>query len=281
MRFWMGVMVGLFALALAGGSAGAASTETDAPATDQVVARVNQTDITLDTFQSRLKTLEEERGPIAPPQRSQLLHALVREEVLTQAAITDHLDEDAAVKAKLEVARRQVLIEELLRRKAASLPRMTDEDLRKVYEENKPLFTKETVRVSHIMVKTEAEAEAIRKELEAGKDFAELAKAKSQDAGSAEKGGDLGELSRGQTVSEFEDAAFALKDGELSGIVKTQYGYHILKGGPRATTTQTFEEVKDQLRTQQQQQRERSGVMAYIGELEKQAKVEVFEDHLK
>jgi peptidyl-prolyl cis-trans isomerase C len=281
MRFWTVVTAGLLVLASAGAGAGAATTATEAPSTDQIVARVNQTDITLDTFQSRLKTLEQERGPIPAEQRGQLLHALVREEVLTQAAMTDHLDEDAAVKAKLEVARRQVLIEELLRRKAATLPRMTDEDLRKVYEENKPLFTKETVRVSHVMVKTEAEAEAIRKELEAGKDFAELAKSKSQDAGSAEKGGDLGELSHGQTVPEFEEAAFALKDGELSGIVKTEYGYHIVKGGPHATTTQSFDEVKGQLRATQQQQRERNGVMAYIDELEQQAKIEVFENRLK
>ena len=61
------------------------------------------------------------------------------------------------------------------------------------------------------MVKTETEAEAIRKELADGKDFAELAKAKSQDTGSADKGGDLGMLSQGQAVPEFEAAAFALK----------------------------------------------------------------------
>jgi peptidyl-prolyl cis-trans isomerase C len=279
MRFWTMMMVGLLTLASAG--AGAATAATEAPPADQVLARINQTDITVDAFQSRLKALEEERGPIPAERRGELLQALVREEVLMEAATADHLDQDAAVKAKLEVARRRVLIEELLHRKAASLPQVTDEDLRKMYEENKPLFTKETIRVSHIMVKNEAEAQAIHRELEAGRDFAELAKAKSQDAGSAEKGGDLGELSRGQTVREFEDAAFALKDGELSGIVKTQYGYHILKGGPHATTTQSFDEVKDQLRKTLQQQRERTGVMAYIDELEKQAKIEIFQNRLQ
>ncbi len=281
MRFWTTIMIGLLPLAWIAGIAQAATTASPEPAAERVLARVNETDITLDVFQSRLHTLEEERGPIPTERRGELLQALVREEVLAQAAMADHLDQDSAVKAKLEVARRRVLIEELLHRKAEALPKVTDEDLRKMYEENKPLFTKETVRVSHIMVKTEAEAEAIHKELEAGKDFAELAKAKSQDTGSAEKGGDLGELSRGQTVTEFEDAAFALKDGELSGVVKTQYGYHIIKGGPHTTTTQSFDEVKDQLRKNLQQQRERNGVMAYIDGLEKQAKIEVFEDRLK
>ncbi len=281
MRFWMVTVIGLLVLIPTGARAQSAAAATQGSSADQVVARVNQTDISLEMFQEFTKILEQERGPIPPERRPELLHALVRQEVLTQAALAEHLDQDAAVKVRLEVARRDVLIRELLRRKSAALPSVTDEDLRKFYEANKPLFTKETVRVSHIMVKTEAEAEAIRKELEAGKDFAELAKAKSLDTGSAEKGGDLGEVGKGQTVQEFEDAAFSLKEGELSGVVKTQYGYHIIKGGPHTTTTQSFEEVKDQLRKTQQQQRERSGVMAYVEELEKQAKVEVFEDRVK
>jgi peptidyl-prolyl cis-trans isomerase C len=251
------------------------------PDVDRVVARVNQTEISYGTFKIRLEEVQQERGPIPAERQGELLKALVREEVLFQEATAGQLELDVAVKARVEVARRQVLIQELLRRQVKKLGQVTDEDVRKMYEENKPLFTTETVGASHIMVKTEAEAEAIRKELADGKDFAELAKAKSQDTGSADKGGDLGMLSQGQAVPEFEAAAFALKEGELSSVVKTQYGFHIIKGGAHKQVTQPFDEVKARLRETLEQQRQRDGVLAYIGDLEHHAKIELFEDRLK
>ncbi|HSB81595.1 MAG TPA: peptidylprolyl isomerase [Candidatus Methylomirabilis sp.] len=281
MRQWVVLTMSLLVMALPGFRAEAAAPTTGETDPDRVVARVNQTEITYGAFEARLEDLQRERGPIPPDKQGELLRALVREEVLAQEAVAEHLEQDAAVKVRMEAAKRQVLVQELLRRQIAKLTKVTDEDVRKMYEENKPLFTAESVGASHIMVKSEAEAEAIRQELVAGKDFAELAKAKSQDTGSAEKGGDLGMLSHGQTVPEFETAAFALKEGELSPVVKTQYGYHIIKGGPHKDVIQPFDEVKDRLRENIQQQRQREAVLAYIGGLEHNAKIELFEDKLR
>jgi parvulin-like peptidyl-prolyl isomerase len=256
---------------------GPAAGEADAK---RVVARVNQVEITYEDFQRRLEGLQQ-RGPVQPEQFKDVVRGMVQEEILLQDAATEGLDQEAAVKAKLERARRQVLIEELLQRKVIAQAQVTDEEARKMYEDNKPLFSTETMRVSHIMVKTEAEAEAILTELEAGKDFAELAKAKSQDTGSAEKGGDLGELRRGQAVQEFEEAAFRLKEGELSPVVKTQYGYHILKGGAHATAVEPFDEVKGRIRQSLLQQKQQETFMAFMADLEKKAKTEIFEDRLR
>ena len=281
MRQWAVVTTALLVGALAGvGAEGAAPTGGEA-ATDRVVARVNQVDIKYGAFKLRLDEIQQERGAIPPERLGELLRALVREEALYQEATAGRLEDDAAVKARMETARRQVLIQELLRRRVAKLSPVTDEEVRKSYEENKPQFTAETVGVSHIMVKSEAEAEAIRQELAAGKDFASLAKAKSQDTGSAEKGGDLGTLGRGQTVPEFEAAAFALKEGELSPVIKTQYGYHIIKGGAHRQAIQSFDEVKGRLHDQLAQQRQRDGIMAYISDVEQHAKIELFEDRLR
>ncbi len=205
----------------------------------------------------------------------------MREEILFQAAAAQQVDQEARVRQRMEVARRQVVIEELLRRKMETLSQVTDEDIKKAYEENKPLLTTETVGASHIMVKTAAEAEAIRAELTAGKPFAELAKEKSQDTGSAEKGGELGILSRGQTEAEFETAAFALKDGEISGVVKTQYGFHIIKGGPHGAIVQPYDEVKEKLREMLAKQKQRDGLMMTMLEFEKGATTELFEDRLR
>ena len=84
------------------------------------------------------------------------------------------------------------------------------------------------VKASHILVKKRSQAESILKELQQGADFAELARQHSQ-CSSKKSGGNLGFFTRGQMVKEFEKAAFSLGKGEMSGIVKTEFGYHIIK----------------------------------------------------
>lgn len=108
---------------------------------------------------------------------------------------------------------------------------LTDEDVKAYFEENKESFnTPEQVAASHILVEDEATANEVLKKLNAGDDFAELAKEYSTDTASAEKGGELGLFGRGQMVEEFEKAAFAMKVDEVSKTpVKTEHGYHIIK----------------------------------------------------
>lgn len=85
-----------------------------------------------------------------------------------------------------------------------------------------------SIRASHILVKKFQQAEQILNEVKSGGDFKSLAK-KHSECPSGKKGGDLGKFGRGQMVKEFEKAAFALKKGEISGLVKTKFGYHIIK----------------------------------------------------
>jgi parvulin-like peptidyl-prolyl isomerase len=276
----------LMAAILLGGMGGGLSAAAEGPTPPdpsghQVVARVNQVEITYGEFKARLEGLRQERGPVRPEQFKDIVRGMIQEEILLQDASAEGLDRDAAVKARLEQARRQVLIQELLRRKVLVQSQVTEDEARKMYEDNTPLFSTETVRVSHIMVKTQSEAEAILKDLQAGQDFAELAKAKSQDSGSAEKGGDLGVLKRGQTVPEFEEEAFRLKEGELSPVIKTEYGYHLLKGGAHVSVVQPFDEVKDQIRQSLLQQKQQAVFMSFMADLEKKATTEIFEDRLR
>ena len=276
------VMAALLLVGVAGGFCAAAEGPAPGDAdTKRVVARVNQIEITYGEFQQRLENLQQQRGPIRPEQFKDVVRGMIQEQILLQDATAEGVEQDVAVKAKLEQGRRQVLIEELLRRKVIAQSQVTDEETRKMYEDNKPLFSTETVRISHIMVKTEAEAEAILKDLQAGKEFAELAKTRSQDTGSAEKGGDLGEVRHGQTVQEFEEEAFRLKEGELSPVIKTQYGYHILKGGAHASVVEPFDEVKGRIRQSLLQQKQQETFMAFMADLEKKTKTEIFEDQLR
>src|SRR3954464_11206718 len=145
--------------------------------------------------------------------------------------------------------------------------KVTESDLQRSYREGMDSYRQpERVQVRHILIKTQgkpkeevpklkAKAEDLLKQLQHGSDFAELAKKNSEDTGSGAKGGELGFIVRGQTVPNFEKAAFSLKPGELSGLVETEYGYHILQVENKlAAHTQTFEEVRPQLLAEAQKQ---------------------------
>jgi peptidyl-prolyl cis-trans isomerase D len=119
--------------------------------------------------------------------------------------------------------------------------------------------TPEQVRASHILLKTEgkddatvkAKAEALLKQAKAGADFADLAKKNSEDEASAKNGGDLDYFGRGRMVPEFDQAAFAMQPGQISDLVKTQYGYHIIKViDKKAATTRPLADVRQQIQDQ-------------------------------
>jgi len=137
---------------------------------------------------------------------------------------------------------------------------LPEAELRKAYETNKENFrVPERVRVRHILLKTtdkpqdaipkiQAQAEDLLKQLRAGANFADLAKKHSEDTTTAVKGGDLGWIVRGQTVKAFEDTAFSLQPKQLSNVVKTEYGLHILEVlEKQEARLKPFEEVKEDL----------------------------------
>jgi len=138
--------------------------------------------------------------------------------------------------------------------------RVPERDIERYYNDNIETYsTPEQVRASHILFKTEgkkdeevkARAEAVLKEVRAGKDFAELAKKYSEDEASAGNGGDLDYFSRGKMVPEFDEVAFSLAPGQVSDLVKTQYGYHIIKVvDKKPATTKTLDEVRTQISEQ-------------------------------
>jgi len=139
---------------------------------------------------------------------------------------------------------RSIKIEKLI----APQVEITEEDMQTYFEENQDQFNQtEQVRASHILVEDEATAQEVLDKINAGEDFAELAKEYSTD-GSAENGGDLGFFGKGDMVAEFEDAAWALEMDEVSGIVKTEYGYHIIKKTDyQAAEEAKFEDHKDEI----------------------------------
>jgi len=161
-----------------------------------------------------------------------------------------------------------------------------DADLRRLYESDKDRFrTGERVKARHILlnttgksadeeIKIKAKAEDLLKQVKAGGNFAELAKKNSEDPGTKDKGGNLDWVVKGQTVPEFEKALFALKPNEISGLVKTQYGFHIIQALEKQDAhLKTFDEVKagllTELKNQLGQDRIQSALDAAAAELKK------------
>jgi len=153
--------------------------------------------------------------------------------------------------------------------------KITEKYLRDSYEAQKKQYTKgESVEAAHILVKDEKKAKEIRALLTKGEDFATLAKKYSIDPGSKTTGGQLGYFSEGQMVPEFEKAAFALKVGEISQPVKTNFGYHIIKKtGYKPPQVTPFAEVRKNLEAQAKSEKQAAFFTQWKDKAEKDAEV--------
>jgi len=176
--------------------------------------------------------------------------------VLAKEAEKAGLEKNPLVNSALSKARDKILSDAMLEKiDINNQPNLKDIEAfaQTNYKVNSKRFeTQEEVRVSHILVKT-AEPDAkfkateIYQQLKAGADFVALAKAKSQDPGSATKGGDLGYFSKGKMLQVFEDTAFAMKDiGSISEVIESPFGFHVIKlEGRKPAGIRPFSEVKD------------------------------------
>ena len=250
----------------------------------KVLAQVNGVTITTSDFARELENLPPYLKPVAdtPEGRKELLDTLVVRELVLQQATKDGLDKSPEVAAKLEELKKRVVMEAFLRKKVDEQVKITDEELQKFYDENKEKFKSgDQIHASHILVRDEKVAQEVLKELKGGARFEDLAKKHSIDS-SAAKGGDLGWFSKGSMVPEFEKAAFALPEGQTSGIVRTKFGYHIIKvTGTRKAGTRSFDEVKDQIKAALMPAKQQEVLQKLKEEIKKTAKVEIKEDALK
>ncbi|MBI3033347.1 peptidylprolyl isomerase [Candidatus Woesearchaeota archaeon] len=175
----------------------------------------------------------------------------------------------------------QLLINKVMKQEIQK-PIVSDEQIKTYYDENKDKLMQ--VKASHVLVcykgamfctseRTEADAKAraeeVLKKAKEGKDFAELAKEYSDD-NSAAKGGDLGYFTRGQMVKEFEETAFNLSKNQVSGLVKTQFGYHVIKLIDRKTS---FDELQEKIKKQLEAQNAEKDILKYIDGLKASAKI--------
>ena len=186
--------------------------------------------------------------------------------------------------------RARVCVDEYLKEKGISEPQISEERIKEAYGRNpSSYYREESIKVSHILISVDGiaeaggseqarqEAEEIHNEILKGRDFAEVAR-KHSDCDSAFSGASLGYIKRGYMPEEFDRVAFALEKDTVSGVVKTKFGYHIIKVlDKRPAGVTPYEDVRELIKRHLQQQESKKKLAAHIAELKKRAKIEITE----
>jgi peptidyl-prolyl cis-trans isomerase C len=248
------------------------------------LARVDGSTITQADFDREIQSLPDYAKQMfeGPGGREKFLGEVIKKEILFQEALKQGLDKSPEFIRKMEDAKKMTLISDLLEKEVMSKVEVTDKDVRDYYDRHQREFTTSRTRASHILVKTKAEAEEVLERLKKGEKFGEIAKKKSLDRASARNGGDIGYFSRGQIVPEFEEAAASLKIGQISGPVKTRFGYHIIKVTDRkAGPVAEFDRVKEIIRQKLTGEKQKEAFDSYLEALTKKYKVEINKEALK
>ena len=264
---------------------------TTRPSPDTVIITIGDERITQGEFDQFISALHPNDQQMARGQfRRPWAESLANMKLLAREAQKRKLDQTPAVQKQLAMMRDQVLANAMV----GSVQEGTDEGfLRKYFDEHRQQL--ERVSARHILIRTpgspvparggqedpadeagkakaeadaKAKAEQLAARVKAGEDFAKLAKAESDDEGSAVEGGDLGSFTRGKMVGPFEQAAFALKEGEVGQPVRSQFGWHVIQVTGRFDTYEKLADVlKQQLGPQRAQQ--------FVQELRGQYKVQL------
>lgn len=219
----------------------------DAPV-GEVVARVGDTVLTAQALERRVPV--HLNGRVTADDRRRMVEAWVEEQLLYQEALARGLDRDAGVSGRIEQAVQSILTSELLERDFSEVSAVTEEDLRAYYSENSDAFVRVVpeLRVRQILVKGRADANRVRKRLEGGAMFDQVAREESIDA-SSERGGDVGYFTEDRVDPAFWSGCEKAKIGKLTQV-RTPLGYHLVEVLDRkeAGSVRDLLDVRDEIR---------------------------------
>jgi peptidyl-prolyl cis-trans isomerase C len=239
-------------------------------ADDKAVALVNGAAIPQARMDMRVKAAAQQGQPDSPDLQKAIREDLINLEVISQAASKNGLDKQPEIVQQLELARQSILAGAFVQDYVKSHP-FGDDVLKQDYETMKARVGNKEYKLSHILVETEEDAKKVVAELKKGAKFAKVAKTKSKDPGSADKGGDLGFAVPSNFVQPFAEAVTKLAKGKISDPVQTQFGWHVIKlEDTRELKVPTFEEMKPNLEKRKQQE----SIQKAVAELRGKAKIE-------
>jgi peptidyl-prolyl cis-trans isomerase C len=266
-------------------------------ADDAVVAKIGERKITMKDFKRITDYFDPERQKMLetnPQLKETVLKQFVQSIVISDLAKQKGFDKKPEIAEQLQFFSDNFLANEYLKREKAQKITVSDDELKSYYDSHTGEFkTPEMVKARHILVKVEntasedekkkakEKADMYLKKIKDGEDFAKLASEVSDDPSSKVKGGDLGFFQKGRMVKPFEDAAFSLKPGEVSSVVETQFGFHILKvEDKKDSTTESFDAVKERLRQKLLQDKTRQEITEFIDKAMLDSKTELYPDVL-
>lgn len=248
---------------------------------EKELVRINDVSISLEEFQQMLEKqpLEGKMRLLSEKAtRDFLENYLIPREVLYQEARKKGLDQKKDVVAKIEDARRAILIDALLEEGLRGKGEVSEEEIQRYYKENQALFTEpEEIKIRHIVVDTEPALKEVVTKLSQGESFEKLASTYNIGNFKAD-GGNLGYIRRGQLAprfAQFEEAAFSLrKKGEVSEVVRTPYGYHIIRlEDMRGSTLRPLSQVKERIRFFLQPKKKQEAYLEYVKEAKSRARI--------
>jgi peptidyl-prolyl cis-trans isomerase C len=225
-----------------------------------------------------------------PQIREAILWQIVQGMVISKIARDKGFDKKPDIKLQQEMMVTNFLATQYLQKEILDKVTVTEAQAKTYYKDHPDAFkTPEAIRVRHILIKAAAptaseeekkavktKAEGVLERIKQGEDFAKVASEVSDDPGTKDKGGDLDFFSKGSMIPAFEEAAFVLKPGELSGVVETEYGFHVIKMEEKKEAVQEpYEKIKDKVKDQALQEKKKAVATDFIEKSLRNAKVEI------
>jgi len=246
---------------------------------EEILAKIDGKTITVKEFDDRISKLPERYQEVISANKKKFLDEIIVDELLYKEAVRLGYPKDAEVKAVIAEAGKKIMIAKLLKEKIDDVVILEDDMVKEYYDANQDEFaTPEILRASHILVKTEDEAKDVLSDLKRDAKFEDLAREHSIDP-SSEKGGDIGYFVRGQLDPDFEKACFNLEEGQLSGVVKTKFGYHIVKLTERKPPSiEEYIDVKGRIRQNLVGSRRKQRFTELVTQLRNRAKIVINEE---
>ncbi len=276
------IMAGILVLALIaqftvpGTMFGGSATE------NEVIALVNGEKI----YHSQLAPLITEyekrakKNQITQEDKIQLVNNLVRRILILQQDSTQNLRKSKEIKSRVKKYEDQLVLEAFIKQNIVDYLKVSEEEIKHYYANNLQIFVSPPkVEASQILLRTETEAKQVLQKLKAGENFTELAKKYSIDLPMAFEGGSMGTIIKGHTLPQLDNALFILNEGEISPIVKTRFGWHILRVDKKTREQHIpYEQVKQKIRMILTQEKEVKAYDVMAQKLEKNAKIKIFEN---
>lgn len=259
----------------------------------EVLAKIGNKTITVSDLNKLIGFYEPEQQKAIeknPQIKENLLWQMIRSTVVANIAKKKNFDKKPDIKSQQELMNNNFLAAAYLQKEIVDKITINDDKARSYYKDHIEVFkTPEMIRARHILIKAEtsatdeekkkakAKAEEVLTKIKKGDDFSKLASEISEDPGTKDKGGDLDFFPKGSMVPAFEEVAFSLKPGEVSGIIETEYGYHLIKMEEKKDAhLEPYENIKDKVKDQALQEMRKAAVTEFVEKALKNARVEVF-----